>query len=94
MHVAKWSLLLAGLVLAPPATADAIRERIIGRTFTGGEVRKNLTHLCDAIGGRMSGAPSGHAAEEYGAEVFRAYGLENVHFEPFPSTVTVPSPTE
>jgi Iap family predicted aminopeptidase len=74
-------LVLTVLLIAP---TDEMRERIIGRAFTGGETERNLTHLCDRIGGRMSGAASGHAAEEHAAEVFQRYNLQNIHFEPFP----------
>lgn len=77
-------LLLLGALLWPPVLGGRdIRERIVGRAYTGGEVRKNLTYLCDRIGGRLSGTDSGRRAEEYAAEKFSEYGLQNVHLETF-----------
>ena len=79
----RFLLLGAALAALPVPAGDELRERIIGRTYTGGEVRKNLTHLCDKIGGRLSGTPSGRKAEEYAAEKLLDYGLQDVHLEGF-----------
>lgn len=79
------SLAILAFVLLglPPQTEEATRERIIGRTYTGGQIRENLTHLCDRIGGRLSGTKSGAMAEAFAARRFREYGLQDVHAEPF-----------
>ena len=71
------------LSTAPAQAGDEFRERIIGRIYTGAEIRKNLHYLCDRIGGRLSGTESGRKAEEYAKKVFTEYGLQNVRFETF-----------
>ncbi|MCZ6691640.1 MAG: M28 family peptidase [Planctomycetota bacterium] len=82
----RWIIPL-GLALflstAPAQAGDEFRERIIGRIYTGAEIRKNLEYLCDRIGGRLSGTESGRKAEEYAKKVFTEYGLQNVRFETF-----------
>jgi Zn-dependent M28 family amino/carboxypeptidase len=46
-----------------------------------------LQWLCDNVGGRVSGADSGKKAEEWAAEFFRKWGLQDVRFEELPVTV-------
>ena len=46
-----------------------------------------LARLCDTIGGRTSGADSGHAAEEWGRALFAEWGLHRVWFEELPVEV-------
>ena len=44
---------------------------------------ENLEHLSDAIGARLTGSPQLKQANEWTAEMFRKYGLTNVHLEPW-----------
>ena len=44
---------------------------------------ENLEHLSDAIGPRLTGSPQLKQANEWTAEMFRKYGLTNVHLEPW-----------
>lgn len=46
------------------------------------EFTANLRELAMS-GGRLSGSPNGAHAEQFVADKLRAYGLRNVHFEPF-----------
>ncbi len=47
------------------------------------EMMENLEHLSDAIGPRVTGSPQLKQANEWTAEMFRKYGLTNVHLEPW-----------
>ena len=47
------------------------------------EVQANLTHLSDVIGARMTGSENLKKANQWAAEKFKAYGLENVQLEPW-----------
>ena len=47
------------------------------------EVQANLTYLSDVIGSRMTGSENLRKANQWAAEKFRAYGLENVQLEPW-----------
>jgi carboxypeptidase Q len=47
------------------------------------EAMENLEHLSDAIGARVTGSPQLKQANEWTAEMFRKYGLTNVHLEPW-----------
>jgi len=58
-------------------------SRLAGVVFEGSEVEKNLRFLCDEIGGRVAGTPSSKKALDMAEKLFKAYGLKNVHREPF-----------
>jgi carboxypeptidase Q len=73
---------------APPAQdAQASRRSrialVTGEVFSACETKKNLRTLCDDIGGRLSGSEGARAALDFAEGVMRAYGLSNVHQEPF-----------
>ena len=55
---------------------------LIGEVMMRSELPQNLRALC-MPGGRLSGSPNGHKAEQYVADKLRSYGLKNVHLEPF-----------
>ncbi|MFZ1753420.1 MAG: M28 family peptidase [Caldilineaceae bacterium] len=61
----------------------AVDRQIIGDIHTTTEVMDNLTYLCDECGSRFPGTPGERQAVEFMQEKMRAYGLQNVHAEPF-----------
>src|SRR5215470_10449567 len=62
------------------AEADA---RILGEIKDHSELMENLEHLSDAIGPRLTGSPQLKQANDWTAEMFKKYGLTNVHLEPY-----------
>jgi hypothetical protein len=81
---------LAALVLAPcgraetPSDAAALdRQIIVYEAKAHSEVMANLTYLSDVIGPRLTGSPQLERANKWAAEKMRAYGLSNVHLEPW-----------
>jgi hypothetical protein len=55
---------------------------LIGEVMQRSEFAANLRALC-LPGGRLTGTPNAEQATEFVAAKLRAYGLQNVHFEPF-----------
>lgn len=93
-HVACLAGILAGLAAAGmnPAGADGktpvpppaeIDRMIVAEVKDKSAVEANLTHLCDVIGARMTGSANLKKANDWTAERFKAYGLENVRLEPW-----------
>ena len=71
-----------------PDTADtndyaAADAQILKEIHEHSEAMENLEHLSDAIGARLTGSPQLKQANEWTAEMFRKYGLTNVHLEPW-----------
>lgn len=62
------------------AAADA---QILNEIHEHSEAMENLEHLSDAIGARLTGSPQLKQANEWTADMFRKYGLTNVHLEPW-----------
>ncbi len=62
------------------AAADA---QIIGEIRDHGELMDNLEYLSDRIGPRLTGTPQLKEANGWTAEMFKKYGLTNVHLEPY-----------
>src|ERR1700681_2389224 len=62
------------------AAADA---QILKEIHEHSEAMENLEHLSDAIGARLTGSPQLKQANDWTAEMFRKYGLTNVHLEPW-----------
>ncbi|MFH0982909.1 MAG: M20/M25/M40 family metallo-hydrolase [Planctomycetota bacterium] len=80
--------LLAVLILlggCHQPSGPSIDGRLIGEVMMHSELAANLRTLA-VPGGRLSGSPNGHQAEQFVAEKLREYGLRNVHFEPFEMT--------
>jgi len=48
-----------------------------------GELMDNLEYLSDRIGPRMTGTPPLKLANDWTVEMFKKYGLTNVHLEPY-----------
>lgn len=59
-------------------------ERIIANINQQFELMKNLEYLTDVIGPRVTGSPRLEKANEWTAQRFRDYGLENVRIESWP----------
>ena len=70
-----------------PAPADdpftAADEKILAEIHDHSEAAANLEYLSDIIGPRLTGSDRTKAANEWTAEMFRKYGLANVHLEPW-----------
>ena len=62
------------------AAADA---QILNEIHEHSEAMENLEHLSDDIGARLTGSPQLKQASDWTAEMFRKYGLTNVHLEPW-----------
>jgi carboxypeptidase Q len=67
----------------PAAARHARIARAVGEVFAGSETGKNLRALCDDIGGRLSGTEACRRALAFAGDLFREYGLANVHEEPY-----------
>jgi hypothetical protein len=85
-------LLLAAFVVAAdvpeksaPVTdpAKALDQKIMAEAKGKSEIVKNLTYMCDFIGGRLTGSAALKKANDWTAEMMKSYGLENVHLEPY-----------
>ena len=83
--------LLALLWTAPVAAQSAVDTSgagvLIDQAMKKSEVMRNLQHLSDVIGPRLSGSPAMRRANEWTAERFRAYGL-TAALEPYEFGVT------
>ncbi|MBN1513821.1 MAG: hypothetical protein JXB13_17525, partial [Phycisphaerae bacterium] len=82
---ARLVLLLAGGFLFWGCRPARLDGPLIAEVMTGTEVCQTLRDL-SMPGGRLSGSSNGARAEAYVADKLRAYGLSNVHFEPFTMT--------
>jgi carboxypeptidase Q len=68
-----------------PGTSDyaAGDAQILAEIREHSEAMENLEYISDAIGPRLTGSAQLKQANEWTAEVFRKYGLTNVHLEPW-----------
>ncbi len=66
--------------LAAKYKADA--DKILAAAMADDDGYAALTYLCDHIGKRVSGSPQLNTAVEWGAELMRNAGLENVKVQP------------
>ena len=64
----------------PIAAADA---QILTQVREHSELMQNLEYLSDEIGARLTGSPQLKQANDWTADLFRKYGLTNVHLEPW-----------
>src|SRR5277367_1161623 len=64
----------------PMASADA---QILSQVSEHSELMQNLEYLSDEIGPRVTGSPQLKMANDWTADLFRKYGLSNVHLEPW-----------
>jgi carboxypeptidase Q len=75
-----WSARAANEETNPEAAADA---QILQEIQEHSELMGNLEYLSDRIGPRLTGSPLLKQANDWTAEMFRKYGLTNVHLEPY-----------
>jgi len=82
----RW-ILLATAVLAtsaaPAAGAPSDIARIVDEGMNRSEAMLNASELMDRIGPRLTNSHNLDRAEDWALAKFRAYGLSNVHREPF-----------
>ncbi|MGD0625025.1 MAG: M28 family peptidase [Thermodesulfobacteriota bacterium] len=57
--------------------------RIVGDVFVKNNAIQTLRVLADEIGSRLTGSETAHRAAKYCLDLFKNYGLTNVHLEPF-----------
>jgi carboxypeptidase Q len=82
--VARLLLLLCisiSVTLAQLGQLDDWDMKIINEETKNSELMKNLEYLCDMIGPRMTGSERMKKANEWTADRFKEYDLENVHLE-------------
>src|SRR5205085_9584865 len=86
------ALLLAGAVgraeddtrpAGTPKTAAETDRWLINEIKDHFEGQNNLTYISDVIGPRMTGSDNLKRANDWTAEKFKEYGLENVRLEPY-----------
>src|SRR5882762_1040480 len=75
-----WTARAANEETNPVAAADA---RILGEIHDHSELMDNLEYLSDEIGARLTGSPQLKRANDWTAEMFKKYGLTNVHLEAY-----------
>jgi hypothetical protein len=63
--------------------ARALDQQILAESRKGSELVANLTYLSDMIGPRLTGSAALQRAGDWAAEKMKAYGLVNVHQEPW-----------
>ena len=76
----EWTARAATEDANPVAAADA---QILTEIHDHSELMDNLEYLSDRIGPRLTGSPLLKQANDWTAEMFRKYGLTNVHLEPY-----------
>src|SRR5271167_3226283 len=87
------ALVLITLVAAKVWTAGAATEegnsvaatdaQILAEIRDHSELMDNLEYLSDRIGPRLTGSPLLKQASDWSAEMFKKYGLTNVHLESY-----------
>jgi carboxypeptidase Q len=90
LSVVVMALVLAGVRagLARPVTDEAsdmaaADAQILSEIRDHSEAMANLEYLSDEIGARLTGSPQLKQANDWTADMFRKYGLTNVHLEPW-----------
>jgi hypothetical protein len=67
----------------PGKQAGDLDRTLLARAQKGSEVMANLTYLSDMIGPRLTGSAALRRANEWTAGRMKAYGLVNIHLEPW-----------
>jgi carboxypeptidase Q len=68
---------------APRPSAAAYDRALMDEVKSKSEIMKNLQYISDVIGARLTGSKNLERANNWTAERMKAYGLENVHLEPW-----------
>ena len=63
--------------------ASSANQRILAQIKTHNELMSNVEYLSDMLGPRLTGSENLRNANLWTAQKFKAYGLENVHQEPW-----------
>jgi hypothetical protein len=63
--------------------ATPVDRKILAEAKKNPDTMNNLTYLSDVIGPRLTGSAAAEKANKWAAERMKAYGLENVHLEPW-----------
>ncbi len=68
-----------------PATAPGVDNdlKILAEVKSKAEIQKNLQHLCDVIGPRITGSANLEKANKWAEAKMKEYGLTNVKLEPW-----------
>jgi hypothetical protein len=64
-------------------SAQELDRAIIAETKSNSQLMKNLQHLSDVIGARLTGSKNLERANHWTADKMKDYGLENVRLEPW-----------
>lgn len=72
--------ILTPIVNAQQAELTEMDKKIVADTVNS-ELMQNLEYLCDMIGPRVTGSEALKRADDWTAQRFKEYGLENVHLE-------------
>ncbi|QPQ56092.1 M20/M25/M40 family metallo-hydrolase [Allosphingosinicella flava] len=83
MRMLTAAMLLATVSVSATAADTSMLNKIVDQAMNHGEVVENTAYLTDRIGGRLTNSPAMRAAEKWTQDKFRAWGLKNVHAEPF-----------
>jgi carboxypeptidase Q len=75
-----WTARAANEETNPVAAADG---KILSEIREHSELMENLEYLSDEIGPRLTGSPQLKRANDWTAEMFKKYGLTNVHLEAY-----------
>ena len=75
-----WTARAAGDDASPVATTD---QQILSEIREHSEVMDNLEYLSDRIGPRLTGTTQLKQANDWTVEMFKKYGLTNVHLEAY-----------
>src|SRR5215472_14912654 len=73
----------AGSARPSPDDNAAADAQILSEVRDHSEAMQNSEYLSDNIGPRLTGSPQLKQANEWTADMFRKYGLTNVHLEPW-----------
>ncbi len=73
----------AELAPAPRNAPGVIDRQILAEIKDRSEIMKNLQHMSDIIGGRLTGSKNLERANNWTADKMKAYGLQNVRLEPW-----------
>lgn len=70
-------------LLTAEQAAQRLDQTVLAEVRARAEIMKNLQHLSDVIGPRLTGSRNLEQANHWTAARMRAYGLENVRLEPW-----------
>src|SRR3954470_9639773 len=86
--LAGFTMLITAAPLAAQSNVDTTGAgALIAQAMDHSEVMKNLKHLSDIIGPRLSGSPAMRRANDWTAQQFKSYGL-TAALEPYTFGVT------